>query len=107
VKPLYWLDDGSRFAFAPRSRRCCRCCHAEVDPTGLWQYLTFVAVPPPRTLFAGIAKLGIAETMLVTRDGPQRRDDTGSIANRTCFDGEAVAWERELQSQLLRSWSGR
>ncbi|TMC48552.1 MAG: asparagine synthase (glutamine-hydrolyzing) [Chloroflexi bacterium] len=105
VKPLYWLDDGSRFAFASEIKALLPLLpRREVDPIGLWQYLTFVAVPPPRTLFAGIAKLGIAETMLVTRDGPQPpRRYWDPIANRTCFDGEAVAWERELQGQLLRS----
>ena len=32
----------------------------EVDPVALSHYLTFVAVPPPRTLFAGVHKLAPA-----------------------------------------------
>src|SRR5207237_10121313 len=95
IKPLYWIDDGSTFAFASEikallpllSRR-------EIDPTALAQYLTFVAVPPPRPLFAGVSTLAPASTMLVARDGvhaPVRFWDP--IANRVNYDGAPVDWE--------------
>jgi asparagine synthase (glutamine-hydrolysing) len=105
IKPLYWLDDGRRFAFAseikgllPLVRR------REVDATALGHYLTFVAVPPPRTLFAGVRKLAPATTMVVERDGPlppSRYWDP--LANRARFDGAPVDWEGELRFRLERS----
>lgn len=105
IKPLYFLDDGETFAFAseikallPLLRR------REIDPVALAHYLTFVAVPPPRTLFAGVSKLAPAETMVVTRDGPrapQRYWDP--IANRLELDADPFEWEGELRFRLERS----
>ncbi|MHB8656958.1 MAG: asparagine synthase (glutamine-hydrolyzing) [Solirubrobacteraceae bacterium] len=105
IKPLYFFDDGETFAFAseikallPLVRR------REIDPISLAHYLTFVAVPPPRTLFAGVSKLAPAETLLVTRDGPrtpQRYWDP--LANRVHLDMDELDWEAELRFRLERS----
>lgn len=105
IKPLYFLDDGETFAFAseikallPLLRR------REVDPIALAHYLTFVAVPPPRTLFAGISKLAPAETLVVTREGPRRPQRYWDpIEYRVQFDGDAIDWEAELRFRLERS----
>jgi asparagine synthase (glutamine-hydrolysing) len=105
IKPLYFLDDGETFAFAseikallPLLRR------REVDPVALVHYLTFVAVPPPRTLFAGVSKLAPAETMIVTRDGPQApRRYWDPIADRAPIDVDGFDWEAELRFRLERS----
>ena len=105
IKPLYWHDDGDRFGFAseikalvPMLRR------REVDPEALAHYLTFVAVPPPRTLFAGVSKLAPGSTMVVDRDGarpPERFWDP--IANRVRIDADPVDWRTELRFRLERS----
>jgi asparagine synthase (glutamine-hydrolysing) len=105
IKPLYYFDDGRQFAFASEikallplvSRR-------EIDPVALTHYLTFVAVPPPRTLFAGISKLGPAETLTVQRDGPGRPTRYWDpIADRAGYDGEPIDWMAELRFRLERS----
>ena len=105
IKPLYWLDDGRRFAFASEIRALVPLLQTrEVDPTSLFQYLTFVAVPAPRTMFAGIAKLGPAEAMMVGPKGPQRPwRYWDPIANRARFDGEAPEWESAVRARLERS----
>ena len=105
IKPLYWLDDGRRFAFAseikallPLLRR------REIDPVALSHYLTFVAVPPPRTLFEGISKLPAASTIIVGRGGVG--DATrywDPIGNRVRFDRTSVDWESEVLSRLETS----
>jgi asparagine synthase (glutamine-hydrolysing) len=105
IKPLYFLQDGDTFAFAseikallPLLRR------REIDPVALSHYLTFVAVPPPRTLFAGIEKLAPAQTMVVTRDGaqaPERYWDP--IEHRDQFEADDVDWAAELRFRLERS----
>ncbi|GAC1439004.1 MAG: asparagine synthase (glutamine-hydrolyzing) [Solirubrobacteraceae bacterium] len=105
IKPLYWTDDGQRFAFASEikallpvlSRR-------EIDPTALTHYLTFVAVPPPRTMFAGVNKLAPASVMLIERGGPLApRRYWDAIGNRAQFDGDLVDWQGELRRRLERS----
>lgn len=109
IKPLYWFDDGAVFAFAseikallPLLRR------REIDPVALSHYLTFVAVPPPRTLFDGVCKLAPASTMLVTGHGPLSPDRYWDpIADRVRLDGEVDDWESELRFRLERSIARR
>jgi asparagine synthase (glutamine-hydrolysing) len=109
IKPLYFVDDGESFAFGseikavlPLLRR------REIDPVALSHYLTFVAVPPPRTLFEGVSKLAPAETMVVTRDGPQApRRYWDPIANRVEIDVDPIDWAAELRFRLERSVSRR
>ncbi len=102
IKPLYWLDDGRRFACASEIKALLPLLERnEIDETALANYLTFVAVPPPRTLMAGIRKLAPATMMLVDRGGPadpHRYWDP--IANRVDFQGEATDWEEALELRL-------
>jgi asparagine synthase (glutamine-hydrolysing) len=59
IKPLYWTEVDGTLVFGseikallefPGVRRA-------VDPIALSDYLTYLYVPPPRTMFAGISKL--------------------------------------------------
>jgi asparagine synthase (glutamine-hydrolysing) len=103
IKPLYWTDQGGRFGFASEIKALLPLMpRHEVDPVALAHYLTFVAVPAPRTLFAGVSKLAPGHTMLVTRDGPQppvRYWDP--LEHR--FRGEIEDWEAEVRFRLERS----
>jgi asparagine synthase (glutamine-hydrolysing) len=103
IKPLYWADQGGRFAFASEIKALLPVLpRNEVDPVALAHYLTFVAVPPPRTLFHGVSKLAPGHTMLVRRDGPQppvRYWDP--LEHR--FQGEMEDWEAEVRFRLERS----
>jgi asparagine synthase (glutamine-hydrolysing) len=105
IKPLYWLDDGNRFAFASEIKGLLPLLHRrEIDPVALSHYLTFVAVPPPRTLFAGVSKLAPATTLLVREDGTRLEERYWDpIGNRAQFDGEIDDWEAELLFRLERS----
>lgn len=105
IKPLYWIDDGRRFAFASEikalvpllSRR-------EVDSGALEEYLSFVTVAAPRTLFRDVFKLPAATTMRVGRRGaPVTRTYWDPIANRDRSDIDDVDWESELRFRLERS----
>ncbi len=105
IKPLYWIDDGRRFAFASEIKALLPILpRREVDPVALSHYLTFVAVPPPRTLFAGVSKLAPGTSMRVHEDG--RREEQGfwdPLANRGQFDGPVEDWASELRFRLERS----
>src|SRR2546425_933861 len=59
VKPFYYSHQGHRFAFASEIKALLevRGIEAELDPESLHQYLTFLWVPDPRTMFRGIHKL--------------------------------------------------
>src|SRR5450432_3306683 len=59
VKPFYYFHDGGRFAFASEIKALLQIpeIEAELDPKSLHQYLTFLWVPDPKTMFRGICKL--------------------------------------------------
>jgi asparagine synthase (glutamine-hydrolysing) len=59
VKPFYYFHDGERFAFASEIKGLLQIpeLEAELDPQALHQYLTFLWVPDPKTMFRRILKL--------------------------------------------------
>ncbi len=59
VKPFYYAHQGKRFAFASEIKALLQVpgVDAELDPEALHQYLTFLWVPDPATMFRGIHKL--------------------------------------------------
>ena len=59
VKPLYYWQDGRRFAFASEIKSLLQVpgVAAEIDHESLHRYLTFLWVPDPDTMFRGIRKL--------------------------------------------------
>lgn len=59
VKPLYYFRQGQRLAFASEAKALFEVpgIHAELDTAALQQYLTFLWVPEPGTMFRGIQKL--------------------------------------------------
>jgi asparagine synthase (glutamine-hydrolysing) len=59
VKPFYYALQGRRLAFASEIKSLLEVpgIEAELDPVSLHQYLTFLWVPDPRTMFRGIDKL--------------------------------------------------
>ena len=105
IKPLYWTDDGRRFGFASEIKALLPLLpRREVDPIALSQYLTFVAVPPPRTMFAGVQKLAPGTTLVVDRDGPQEPQRYWDpLLNRASFDGNVEDWAAEVLFRLERS----
>jgi asparagine synthase (glutamine-hydrolysing) len=59
VKPFYYVHRGANLAFASEIKALLQVpgIHAEIDLESLHQYLTFLWVPEPRTMFQGIHKL--------------------------------------------------
>jgi asparagine synthase (glutamine-hydrolysing) len=70
VKPFYYAQQGDRFAFASEIKALLLVpgIDAVLDPEALHQYLTFLWVPDPGTMFRGILKLA-AGHYGVFRDG--------------------------------------
>lgn len=105
VKPLYWSDDGQRIAFASEIKALVPLlARHEIDPSALEEYLSFVTVAAPRTLFRGVFKLPPATTMRIDRIGaPVMRTYWDPIADRERFDSSDIDWESELRFRLERS----
>ena len=105
IKPLYWLDDGTRFAFASEIKSLLPLlARREIDEQALAHYLTFVAVPPPSTLFAGVKKLAPASTLVVDRDGPREpRTYWDPLADRVQAAPGDVDWVAETRARLETS----
>jgi asparagine synthase (glutamine-hydrolysing) len=105
IKPLYWLDRDGVVAFASELKALLPMLpRRELDPVALRHYLTFVTVPPPRTLFEGVKKLAPASTMVVDRTGvqpPHRWWDP--IADRARLDASDTDWADEVRTRLERS----
>ncbi|HZR56195.1 MAG TPA: asparagine synthase (glutamine-hydrolyzing) [Terriglobales bacterium] len=59
IKPLYYAQHGKRLAFASEVKALLEVpgIEAEIDPESLHQYLTFLWVPDPRTMFRDVHKL--------------------------------------------------
>jgi asparagine synthase (glutamine-hydrolysing) len=59
IKPLYYRDLGGKLAFASEVKALLEVpgIEARIDPEALHQYLTFLWVPDPATMFEGIRKL--------------------------------------------------
>ncbi len=60
IKPLYFYDNGKDFAFASELKaieRLCQDTQFEYDYTALYDYLTYLYIPEPKTLYKNIYKL--------------------------------------------------
>lgn len=59
IKPFYYTQQGSAFAFASEIKALLQApgIEAQLDMYSLHQYLTFLWVPDPKTMFRGIFKL--------------------------------------------------
>jgi asparagine synthase (glutamine-hydrolysing) len=69
VKPFYYFHDGQRFAFASEIKALLQIpeIEAELDPESLHQYLTFLWVPDPKTMFRRILKLPAGHSATFSR----------------------------------------
>jgi len=71
IKPLYYVDLGSRFIFASEIKALLKDhdCPRDVEIEALAELFTFRYVPSPKTLFKGICKLPAGHRMTVSARG--------------------------------------
>ena len=95
-----------------RSRRCCRCLesNAEIDPESLHQYLTFLWVPDPKTMFRGIYKLP-AGHYAIFRDGELKIHNIGILTFplAACYLSRvrSAIWRKKFASDFAARWKRR
>src|SRR3984957_6678711 len=111
VKPFYYFHDGGRFVFASEVKALLQVSgiEAELDRESLDQYLTFLWVPDPKTMFRRILKLP-AGHYAIFRDGEfkltQYWDLTFPAADQTYARSEADLAE-EVRERFRRSVEGQ
>lgn len=73
VKPLYYYWDGRRLFFASEIKAILAsgCVSAEIEPRGIWDYLTFRYVPGPASIWKQIHKLPPAHFLTISIDRPE------------------------------------
>ncbi len=107
VKPFYYFHQGDRFAFASEIKALLQVpgIEAELDPNSLHQYLTFLWVPDPKTMFRRVLKLP-AGHYAILRDGElkltQYWDLTFPAADQTYSRSEDDLVE-EIRERFRRS----
>jgi asparagine synthase (glutamine-hydrolysing) len=107
VKPFYYSQNGSKFAFASEVKALLEVpgIDAEMDTAALHQYLTFLWVPDPQTMFRGIQKLPAGHSAIL-RNGELRItkywDLTFPPATETYASSEADLAE-EIRERFRRS----
>jgi asparagine synthase (glutamine-hydrolysing) len=101
IKPLYWTVAGGRLLFASEIKALLAGTgvRAALEEDALVDYLSFLVVPAPRTLFEGIYKLPGGCRARVHRDGDVRLERWWDVWDETrSLEG---ADERELSRLLL------
>jgi asparagine synthase (glutamine-hydrolysing) len=107
IKPFYYFHDGERFAFASEIKALLQIpgIESELDPESLHQYLTFLWVPDPKTMFRRILKLPAGHHATL-RDGElkltQYWDLTFPAASQTYARSEGELAE-EIRERFRRS----
>jgi asparagine synthase (glutamine-hydrolysing) len=104
IKPIYWLNDGKKFAFASEAKALLELpgVARAVDPTALAAYLELGYVPSPLSMFRGIHKLPIASIIKVTADGTEIQT---YWKPPTVVDNEVspAEWARRVREQIEAS----
>lgn len=104
IKPLYWWCEGRRFVFASEMKGMLASGYVErnLDPQGVWDYLSLGSVPLPRTMVAGVNSLLPGHAMTV-RDGGMktwRYWDLIEQSKGMDVPGDMPQAARELRSRL-------
>ena len=102
IKPFYYFHDGEKFAFASEIKALLQVSEieAELDSESLHQYLTFLWVPDPKTMFRRVVKLPAGYSATLARGElklTQYWDLTFPAAGRVSkqSEGDLVAEVRE------------
>ena len=106
IKPLYYCHQGSRFAFASEIKALLEISDIArtMNLTALNQYLTFLWVPDPLTMFEGIEKLP-AGHFAIYRDGNLRVEQYWDLTFPPS-DHDFKAKEGELAAELRERFIG-
>ncbi len=101
-KPLYYYRDSKRFYFASEIKSLFGVPSfiKEVDNRSIADYLTYLYIPPPKTIYKGVKKLSPGEALIIDEN------NTASIRYwKLKFRGENKKDFRELQEEIYEKLS--
>jgi asparagine synthase (glutamine-hydrolysing) len=104
IKPLYYYDDGKRLLFASEVKAILEDPEIDrtLDHTAIDDYLTYLYVPAPKSIFARIRKLEPGHTLTVDSEGVRDREYWDlSFKTRNGLDEEE--WSEQLRRTLTDS----
>jgi asparagine synthase (glutamine-hydrolysing) len=104
IKPIYYIDDGRRIAFASEAKALLELpgVEREIEPAALASYLELGYVPAPLSMFKGIRKLPIGGLLRVDASGVSLRS-TWLPPTRVDDGPSAADWSARVRSELERS----
>ncbi len=104
IKPLYYLDDGHRIAFASEAKALLELpgFTRAIDPAALGSYLELGYVPAPLSMFKGIRKLPIGGLLRVNAGGAKVRS---TWQPPTAVDDKVSAseWSAQVRARIEQS----
>jgi asparagine synthase (glutamine-hydrolysing) len=98
IKPLYYRHDGTRVIFGSEIKAILQAPNVprEIDPEALQDYLTYLWVPAPKSMFRGIRKLPPGYTAVLDEHGLREREYWDLHYPEPLRDGEEAIKERFL-----------
>lgn len=98
IKPLYYWHDGTRVAFGSEIKAILQApgVPRQINPEALHDYLTYLCVPAPKSMFAGIFKLPAGHTAVLNTHGLSIRQYWDLSFGERSRDREEVLCERFL-----------
>ena len=111
IKPLYWMDDGRRLAFASEIKSLLECpsVHPDVNFKALAAMLTLKYVPTPLTMFENVHSLPPGHLMVIDESGVRLRQwwdlefESASTTTGAVNLESEVGRLRELLQDVVRS----
>ena len=107
IKPLFYYWNGETFCFGSEIKAILACpgLDRELDRTALYDYLTYLYVPPPKTAYLHIRKLPPAHFLILDGGPPEVRrywqlQPDSSTAAKT--ESEAIEQVREVLEESVR-----
>lgn len=104
IKPIYYLDDGHRVAFASEAKALLELPGVEraIDPAALRSYLELGYVPAPLSMFKGIRKLPIGGLLRVDAGGVSVRSTwlPPTVVDQTVSEAD---WIVSVRRRIERS----
>ena len=104
IKPLYYSWDGRTLRFGSEIKALLqdRSLDTTIDPLGLDDYLTYLYIPAPKTIFKQIRKLPPGHTLIVSEQGVREQQYWDLSFEPRLQDSEA-AYAAGLLDQLRES----
>ena len=98
IKPLYYWHSGTRLVFGSEIKAILRApgVPRRIDPEALQDYLTYLWVPAPKSMFEGILKLPAGHTAVFDEHGLRVRQYWDLHFPEPLRDGEEALCERFL-----------